>query len=202
MTKAVSLSLGFIFLLASGASLSAQSSATDVAVNEGVVRQANTIVLRQKLAEARSAAASGDLPAAAKYYEDAYTLVQLIGSGIDSEKAQTINGLDSTRLQLARQAQGNGDLNAANTEVNRVLKVDPKNSAAIAFKKQNDQMIAVMRGKTPDAQTLEKIPVVMNEKTDAGTLVQDGKLLYEMGKLEEADAKFNAALKLDPNNTA
>src|SRR5882757_8459910 len=107
MTKAVFLSLGFIFLLASGASLSAQDSATEVAVNEGVVRQANTIVLRQKLAEARSAAATGDLPVASKDYEDAYTLVQKIGSGIDLEKAQTISGLGSTRLQLARQAQGN-----------------------------------------------------------------------------------------------
>jgi len=200
MTKAVSLSLGFIFLLASGASLSAQSSATDVAVNEGVVRQANTLVLRQKLAEARNAAASGDLPAAAKYYEDSYTLVQQIGSGIDPETQQTIAGLSSTRLQLARQDQGNGDLIAANTEVNRVLKVDPRNPAAIAFKKQNDQMMVAARGTTPDAQTLEKIPGIMNEKTDAATLVQDGKLLYEMGKLEEADQKFKAALKLDPNN--
>ena len=200
MTKAVSLSLGFIFLLATGASLSAQTSATDDAVNEGVVRQANTIVLRQKLADARRAAASGDLSAAAKYYEDSYTLVQQIGSGIEAEKQQTISGLSATRLQLARQAQGNGDLNAANTEVNRVLKVDPKNAAAVAFKKQNDQMIVLNRGKTPDAPTLEKVPGIMNDKTDAATLVQDGKLLYEMGKLEEADEKFKAALKLDPNN--
>ena len=200
MTKAVSLSLGFIFLLATGVSLPAQNSATDAAVNEGVVRQANTIVLRQKLAEARSAAATGDLSAAAKYYEDSYTLVQQIGSGIDAEKQQTIAGLSATRLQLARQDQGNGDLNAANTEVNRVLKVDPKNAAAIAFKKQNDQMLVLNRGKTPDPQTVEKIPGIMNEKTDAATLVQDGKLLYEMGKLEEADEKFKAALRLDPNS--
>jgi hypothetical protein len=200
MTKAVLLSLGFIFLLASAATLSAQTSPADMAVNEGVVRQANTIVLRQKLADAKSAAARGDLVTAAKYYEEAYQLTQMIGSGIDAETAQTVSGLVSTRMQLARQAQANGDLREADTQVKRVLKVDPKNQAAIAFKKQNDQMIAAMRGKIPDAQTLDQIPAIVNDKKDAATLVQDGKILYEAGKLEEATAKFNEALKLDPDN--
>ena len=202
MTKAALLSLGFIILLASAAALSvsAQTSPTDVAVNEGVVRQANTIVLRQKLADAKSAGARGDLVAASKYYEEAYALTQQIGSGIDAETAQTVSGLVATRMQLARQAQSNGDLHEADTQVKRVLKVDPKNQAAIAFKKQNDQMIASMRGKVPDAQTLEQIPAIVNDKTDAATLVQDGKILYEAGKLEEATAKFNAALKLNPDN--
>jgi hypothetical protein len=200
MTKAVSLSLGFILLLASAAGLSAQTSPTDMAVNEGVVRQANTIVLRQKLADAKSAASRGDLVTAAKYYEESYQLTQSIGSGIDAETAQTVSGLVATRMQLARQAQSDGDLREADTQVKRVLKVDPKNQAAIAFKKQNDQMLAAMRGKAPDAQTLEQIPAVVNDKKDAATLVQDGKILYEAGKLEDATAKFNAALKLDPDN--
>ena len=37
-------------------------------------------------------------------------------------------------------------------------------------------------------------------KRDADTLVRDGKLLYEMGKFEEAEAKLKQALKLDPIN--
>ena len=200
MTKAVSLSLGFIFLVASSAMLSAQSSPTDMAVNQAVLNQANTIVLRQKLADARSAGARGDLTAAAKYYEEAYELMQKIGSGIDAETAQTVSGLVSTRMQLARRAQANGDLREADTQVKRVLAVDPKNQAAIAFKKQNDQMLAAMRGKVPDAQTLAQMPAIVNDQKDAATLVQDGKILYEAGKLEEATAKFNAALKLDPDN--
>ena len=200
MTKAVSLSLGFILLLASAAALPAQTSPTDMAVNQAVLDQANTIVLRQKLVDAKSAAARGDLVTAAKYYEEAYALTQQIGSGIDAETAQTVSGLVSTRMQLARQAQDNGDLREADTQVKRVLKVDPKNQAAIAFKKKNDQMIAAMRGKIPDAQTLDQIPAIINDKKDAATLVQDGKILYEAGKLEEATAKFNAALKLDPDN--
>src|ERR1039458_79005 len=105
MTKAAPLSLGFILLLAAAAMLPAQTSPTDAAVNEAVLRQANTIILRQKLLDAKNTAAGVDLPGTAKLYEDAYALVEQIGSGIDAEKAQTISGLVSTRLTLARQAQ-------------------------------------------------------------------------------------------------
>lgn len=200
MTKAVSLSLGFLVLVASASALSAQTSSTDMAVNQAVLNQANTIVLRQKLADAKSAAARGDLNTAAQDYDQAYGLVQQIGSGIDAETAQTMSGLVSTRMQLARQAQGNGDLREADIQVKRVLTVDPKNQAAIAFKKKNDQMLWAMRGKMPDVATLEQIPAIVTNKVDAATLVQDGKVLYEAGKLEDAAAKFNAALKLDPDN--
>ena len=105
MTKAAPLSLGFFLLLAAATMLPAQTSPTDTAVNEAVLRQANTIILRQKLLEAKNTALRGDLTGAAKLYEDANTLVEQIGSGIPDEKAQTIAGLASTRLALGRQAQ-------------------------------------------------------------------------------------------------
>jgi len=200
MTKAVSLSLGFIFLLAPATGFSASTSAEDAAVNQAVLNQANTIVLRQKLMDAKSAASRGDLVGAAKLYEDAYVLVEQVGSGIDAESAQTISGLTATRLELARRAQSRGDLLDADKEVNRVLKVNPHNSAALAFKKQNDQMVAAMQGRMPDPATVDQIPALAKEKTDAATLVQDGKLFYEMGKLDEAEAKLGQALKIDADN--
>jgi tetratricopeptide (TPR) repeat protein len=200
MTKVVSISLGFMLTLAAVCVAPAQSSPTDTAVNEAVLRQANTILLRQKLADASNAAARGDLNGAAKFYEDAYQLVAKIGSGIDAEKAQTIAGLTSTRMQLARNAQQQGDLRGADIQVTRVLKVNPQNAAAIAFKKQNDRMIAAMRGQVPDDTTLQQIPAIENDKMDADTLVRDGQVLYEMGKLEEAEVKLRQALKLDPDN--
>ena len=201
MRKAASLSLGFILLAVSAATSPAQTnSPEDMAVTEAVLRQANTIVLRQKLVDAKSDAARGDLAGTAKLYQEAYGLVQQIGSGIDVETAQTISGLVSTRLALARQAQSQGKFLEADTEVIQVLKVDPHNAAALSFKKQNDQMLADMKGKMPDQATLQQVPYLVNDKTDAGTLVRDGKLLYEMGKFEEAEAKLYAALKLDPDN--
>ncbi|MEI9961755.1 MAG: hypothetical protein WDM76_11660 [Limisphaerales bacterium] len=182
MTKAaVSVTLGFILTLAGTLVSSAQDTSTDMAVNRAVINQANTIVLRQKLMDAKAAAARRELVTAAKLYEDAYTLTQQIGSGIDAETAQTISGLVSTRFELARIAQQNGDLREAATQINRVLKVDPQNTAALAFKQQNDKTIASLRGRVPDEQTLQQMPAIVNEKRDAGTLVQNGKLLYEMG---------------------
>ena len=200
MTKAVSILLGLMFLLACAAQSRAQTTDTDLAVSRAVQDQAYTIVLRQKLEDAKAVAGRGDLPGAAKLYEDAYGVASQIGSGIDVETAQTISGLAATRLALARQAQSRGDLREADVQVSRVLKVDPKNPDAIAFKKQNDGMTYAMRGKIPDTQTLERIPVVESQKIQAGTLVQDGRVLYELGKLEEAEAKLNEALKLDPDN--
>ena len=158
MTKAVPLSLGFIFLLTTAAGLPAQTAPRDAAINEAVLRQANTIVLRQKLVEAKNAAARGDLAGAAKLYEDAYSLVQQIGSGIDTERAQMKSGFASTRLELARQAQNEGDLSEANTQVERVLKVDPDNAAALAFKKNNDKILASMRGKRPANRRCNRFP--------------------------------------------
>ena len=46
--------------------------------------------------------------------------------------------------------------------------------------------------------------ILERQKSNAGseTLVHDGKLLYEMGKLDEADAKLKLALKENPHNEA
>ncbi len=202
MTKAAILLIGLAALLALPAAAPAQDNSTAIAVNEAVLRQANTIVLRQKLVAARRASQAGETVAAAKLYQESCELVQQIGSGIDSEANQAITGLASTRLELARAAQSRGDLREAATQAQQVLKMDPKNPEALAFKKQNDQMIAAMKGQIPSAAALEQSSQVAAKKVDASTLVQDGKLFYEMGKLEDAEAKLNEALILNPDNPA
>ena len=59
-----------------------------------------------------------------------------------------------------------------------------------------------MRSKValPDSATVDRAQLVAADQVQAGTLAQDGKLLYEMGKLDEAQQKLEAALKLDPDN--
>src|ERR1017187_8877917 len=164
MRKAIPLSLGFILLAVSAGTSPAQNnSPEDMAVTEAVLSQANTIVLRQKLADAKSVAARGDLAGAAKLYQEAYELVQQIGSGSPVETAQAVSGLATTRLALARQAQSRGNFHEADTEVIQVLKVDPQNAAALDFKKHNDQTLAAMKGKMPDEETLREIPYLVND---------------------------------------
>jgi Mg-chelatase subunit ChlD len=53
---------------------------------------------------------------------------------------------------------------------------------------------------TPDTATLEGIPAGNRQNTEANSLVQDGKVLYEAGKFNEAEEKLNQALKADPNS--
>ena len=202
MTKAALLFLGLAALMALPAIASAEDNSTAIAVNEAVLRQANTIVLRQKLDDARRIAQAGEIATAAKKYQEACELAEQIGSGIDAESAQAVNGLATCRLALARDAQAHGDLREAGTQVQQILKVDPKNPAALDFKKQNDQMLAAMKGNIPSAATTELVPQINNQKLEAKTLVQDGKLLYEMGKLDDAEAKLNQAFALDPDNGA
>jgi len=159
MIKAVILPLGFLILLA--AALPAQTnSAIGMAVNQSVLDQANTLLLRQKLEDAKSAIARGDLPGAAQLYEDALAYANQIGSGVGPETVQTVSGLMNTRLALASQAQRNGDYLGADQQVTRALRVDPHNPAAIEFKQKNDQLMASMKGRMPDQATLEQIPAI------------------------------------------
>ncbi len=46
------------------------------------------------------------------------------------------------------------------------------------------------------------IPTLTTNAAESAKLVQDGKLLYEMGKFEDAEAKLKAALALYPDNQA
>src|ERR1039458_8609657 len=149
MTKAAFISLGLAALVVFPAAVPAQDTPANLAVNEAVLRQANTIVLRQKLSDAKAVAQRGDIVNAAKLYQESVTLAQQIGSGIETETQQAVAGLATTRLALARDAQSCGDLLEAGSQVQQVLKADPKNATAIAFKEHNDQMIAFRKGKMP-----------------------------------------------------
>src|SRR5438874_536631 len=103
MIRSYRLSLGFALLVASSATPFAQTTPTDAAITEAVQRQANTITLQQKLASAQDAQRRGDLPVAAKLYEDAWKLVQTIGPGnLGRETDDVIQGLTDVGLALAK----------------------------------------------------------------------------------------------------
>jgi hypothetical protein len=202
MMKAASLPIGLSLLLG----LVAYAQAPDPqesAVNEAVIRQASHIALRQKLADALNAQGRHDLPTAAKLYDDAWELVQKVGpDNVQSEADTTRAGLSAVRLELARQAQSHDDFKGAAVDINDVLRVDPSNAVALELKRSNEKLLAEQRGRIPDAETQNAIPGIVKERLDAGTLVQDGKLLWEMGKSDEAKKKLQQAVKIDPQNQA
>ena len=201
MIKSTCLYLGLASLLALPAIAPAQDNPAATAVSEAVKRQHDTIVLRQKLAEAKVAAQRSDTLGAAKLYQDAVTLAKEIGrAGIEPETQSAVAGLATTSLELAREAQSNQNYREAATRVQQVLNADPKNVAALEFKRRNDEMLVALRGKVPDGPTMEVVAAVQNQKTQSATYVQDGKVLYEAGKLDEATQKLTEAIKLDPDN--
>jgi len=202
MIKAASLPLALILLAAAAPGAFAQLAPQDAAVNEAVYRQAHRITLRQKLAEAQAAQERRALASAAKLYDDSWELVQKIGTGVEAEREQTVAGLAAVRLELARAAQRRGDYREARTQVDDVLRVDPTHAAAVEFKRSNEKLLAGQRGTIPSEEVRSQVPAVAEEKITASTLVHDGKLLYEMGKLDESEAKLKQALRIDPHSEA
>src|SRR5262245_8673639 len=123
--KSATLPIGLTLLLAAASVSYAQAPSQDAAVNEAVMRQANRIALRQKLAQAAAAQERHELAAAAKLYDECWTLVLNIGSNVDTEAAQTRAGLAAVRLELAREAQHVSDYRQAGIQIADVLRVDP-----------------------------------------------------------------------------
>src|ERR1051326_4471557 len=199
MTKAANL-LGLCLLFAASTPMMAHPSAADSATDEAVRRQAAIIMLRQRLAEAKAALDKADLVAASERYERAYESVQLIGVGIDPEAQEAVAGLATVRLALAKQAQRRGRFAEADLHVKRVLTVDPQNEVALRFKKENDKALDALKGKTPSREVQALVPEVERQRINTGTLVQDGKLLYEMDRMDDAEAKLKQAIKQDPEN--
>ncbi|MFM2294726.1 MAG: hypothetical protein RLZZ350_1139, partial [Verrucomicrobiota bacterium] len=203
MIKAATTSLSLAILITFAASVPAQMSPgsdADSAVQEAVRRQAFTVELRQHLAEARTAAQSKNFPAAGKLYEMSYALCQKIGSGVDAETKTAVEGVVSVRTELAREAQQHGDYKDADAQIRSALRDDPKNQNLIALKKSNDNMLAAQAGRIPSTETVEKVPGIITNSIKAATLVQDGKLLYELGKWDEAEIKLKQAIAADPAN--
>jgi len=192
-------------LLAAGAPLAArgQTSPSAIAQEEAVRRQEMTILLRTTLRQAAEARSQGKLQEAARLYEKAWQLVQQIGPArIDQEYRETLAGFSAVYLQLAEDAYTRANYTDARIRVNRVLRVNPKNREAQAFRVKVEKKLKELEGRMPSKEVQALIPEERKKRVEVGTLVQDGKMLYEMGRYDEAEAKLRKAFEADPNNQA
>src|SRR5580692_1725766 len=188
MTSAAKTSLRLAFLLA--ISLQAQTTPpvenpVEIANDEAVRRQEATIRLHQTLERARDALRRNQLVEAAKFYQEAVRdipNVQVTSPAVDAEKREAVAGLDTVRATLARQALAAGDMIEANAEIDAALKVDPNNDALLKLKAEIKQRESEQVGRVPSVEVLKRIPAFEQQKIDIATRVQNGKLLYEMGK--------------------
>jgi Flp pilus assembly secretin CpaC/tetratricopeptide (TPR) repeat protein len=198
MTK-VSKILSLVALIAAFDTVSHRAVAQE-AGEIAVRREEKAIVLRKTLEAAATAAKQGDLTSAAKAYEDAWNLTEELGSSVEKERNLTIEGFTSTRLALAYNAAKAGEYKEADLQVKRLLKVDPNHIKAKNFKRENDQRLANLVGRVPSEEALSHIGQDKTNKLTAAIAVQDGKLAFEMGHFDRAEAKLQEAIKLDPDN--
>ena len=204
MIKAAPTILCLIFLAAAPA-LKAQVSNDPVgfATDEAIRREYQTADLRKKLALAQSASQRNDLKEAARLYQTCYDLCQKIGfEPVKAETEQVIAGLTYVLLELANQDQRQQDYRSANARINQVLIIDPQNQAALEFRRRNKALLDAQAGTIPSPEQLDKIPDLRSNDVRVATMVQDGKFLFEAGKLDEAEAKLRRALEESPQNVA
>ncbi len=197
-----SLPIGLAVLLTAATVSYGQAPVQETAINHAVMLQASHITLRQKLVEANAARERRDLPTAAKLYDDSWTLIQQIGTGVDPEITEVRAGLALVRLELASAAQRRGDYKEAAVQLDDVLRVDPSNAIALDMKRNNQKLLAEQAGRIPHDEVKARVPDLMKEKVNASTKVQDGKLLFEMGKMDDAAKVLKEAVSEDPQNQA
>src|SRR5580765_995177 len=172
------------------------------ASDQAIRREAWTVELHKKLADAQAAQKKSENFEAARLYTDCAKLIKDIGPGLDAEQKQVVAGVVAVRLQLAEQAQRNSDFEGADLQVKAILLVDPRNESALKFQAQNDEARRQMNGRMPDHQTLEQLPPAAALKAQANTFAQNGKVLYEAGRLDDAETNLMRSIKLDPMNKA
>ncbi len=198
--------LSLLFCLTVSASLSAlaqtANDAVGLAVDESVRRQETKQTMRTRLIEAQAAQKRGEIASAARFYDLAVELGKQVGTGVEVEQKQAVEGVLAARTHLARQAQRRMDFAEAETEIRRMMAVSPKNTDVLALKKENDRLWAESKAILPGADITAKASEIYTNRVKSSSLVQDGRFLYENGRLEEAEQKLTQALKLDPENKA
>jgi len=85
-----------------------------------------------------------------------------------------------------------GKLDEADAKLKEASRLDPRNKAVDYY------LDLIREARSNEAATPSEEQ--RSSKSNAARLVQDGKLLYEMGKLDEAEAKLKLARKEDPEN--
>src|SRR5258706_10346337 len=202
MKNAVLSSLCLALVLSFPGSLQAQKNDLDLATEEGARRQAHKIELDRRLIDAQAAEKKGAFLESAQLYTDCLDLVRKIGSGVDTPHKQALDGFIAVRLQLAEQAYRARDFGAADDQYIRILREDPKNERVLQLRETNRAARAAAAGRMPSQAALDKLPEIYTNRVTAATLVQDGRMFYEQGRFDEAEARLKQALAMDPSNRA
>ncbi len=204
LKRMIRTALALCLVLPLASALLAQSPADlQSAIDEGIRRDAYTVDLHRKLADAKAAQKKGDNFEAASLYAACSELIQKIGlTGVEAERKEVLAGTVHVRMILAEQQQRAGDFAGAALQADAILRVDPKNEAALNFKSANAEAKQKLNGRMIDEPTAAKLPEAAEIRMQANTSAQNGKFLFEAGRLNDAETNLLKAVKLDPLNKA
>lgn len=203
MRPAAKLTLIFLFAISLPVRQSFAQDAVSIAEEEAVRRQERTIQLHMTLQQAEAAQKRGQLEDAGKLYMKAVSDIPFVQVGnptVDQEKKQALAGFDSVSEKLARHDMDQGDMTGALARIDAALIVDPNNESLRRLKIEINKRTVQMQGTVPSPDYVKMIPEIKKEKMDVATQVQNAKLLYEMGKYDQAEDILNKILKEDPSN--
>jgi type II secretory pathway component GspD/PulD (secretin)/tetratricopeptide (TPR) repeat protein len=198
-------SLWIAILLGCVLPIHAQKTDTDVAIDESVRREALKHDLDAKLIQAADAQARGAINESARLYTQSLDIAKKIGKagpGAEGQYILALDGFINTRLILAEQSQRAGNYAAADDQFAAILREDPNNQRVLELRKQNTTMRIQSAGRRPSDDAIAQIPQLITNKVEAGTLVQNAKMFFEAGRLDEAEASVRKAIEIDPNNRA
>jgi len=160
---------------------------------------------------------------AAAFYEDIirldyafrnYTTLKLQGlldDPVDTVRKQAFALLDDilepareayvkNRIALAESAQQRREYDEARQIVDMAILILPEDQKLKEFKRYNEKMEARFRNAAPGTDVAARLQELENRKRQVAVLLRDGKFLWEARDFDEAEDKFNRAIKLDPRN--
>ncbi len=204
MNSAVFPSLCLAALFATSSIVAAQDASGDTAaaIDAAVRKQAKLVEVRKLITEGRAAELEKNDVAAAQAYNKAIQSLRETGLAVEPERSDAVGGLSRTMLRLADDAMKRGDFPDAKAKITRVLLEDPKNKLGNEMRLSNDRLLAESLDKTPHESTLQLIRDTETNRVEIGKMVQDGKLLYETGRIKEAEKVLREVVRRDPGNEA
>ena len=114
-------------LVCAGLQTALAQSPQQLAEDEAIRRAEKSILLRKTLESAESLQQQRDLEAAAKVYDEAWSLSEAVGPAAEAERAAAARGVSTVRFALANAKAKAGDYKGADANINRALRADPDN---------------------------------------------------------------------------
>ncbi|HVM63064.1 MAG TPA: hypothetical protein VMV72_19555 [Verrucomicrobiae bacterium] len=180
-------------------SSSPSSGAAQAAREELVRRQEAQVAAEKLIARGESLFYAGKYQDAIAQLEQGIKLLpRAPATEVDYNRA--LHGLTDSYARLADAALQSGDIDKARTLASKALDYDPDNGAAKAILKKVKEANSQKTVTNPTGASLNETPEFVAKKDEIKKLFREGRILMNSGQYDEAEARFQQIMVLDPYN--